>query len=124
MLPQEGCWHASLPLPSLRSIGLPCNRLEARFGHLAVFFANYESGHAIGVAWRPKAFLPGPLRVAHAHTSASVGEQDEDGALVTVPDVPAILQDMAAAGEGLIESIEVRDSGRHHLVKHGRSTVL
>ncbi len=45
------------PLPLL------LKALEERFGHLAIFGADGLGGGAVGIKWRPAAFLPAPVKV-------------------------------------------------------------
>ena len=98
--------------------------LEARFGHLAIFCADYYGGALLGVKWRPAAFLPRPRRAAAAaataHTAlecrlsaggASEGHGKGEGqgkpprGLPVVPDVIGVLADMRRMGEGLVDDV-------------------
>jgi Nrap protein domain 6 len=102
--------------------------LEARFDHLAVFFADYVGGDFVGVKWRPAALAPGPLRVAHADTvMPATAEPNGNGFLATpgvgkrragadaassdvfdvVPDLPAVLVQMKLLGVGLVDDVLV-----------------
>ena len=51
-------------LVGLDPLGPLAARLEAQFGHLALFCVDLEGGTPVlGIKWRPAAFLPHPLQV-------------------------------------------------------------
>jgi Nrap protein domain 6 len=80
-------------------------RLEQHLGHCCIFTADQWGGSVIGIKWKPKAFVPGPLRVPIAHTLAPVPEQDEknEGELQYVVDKAVVLQEVIHCGEGIID---------------------
>lgn len=78
-------------------------QLEAQFGHLATFCADYYGGSIIGVKWRAAAFLPAPLRVSTAHTALELGLTAASGAGLSVPNLPQVLAEVAALGAGLVD---------------------
>ncbi|KAI8473415.1 MAG: Nrap protein [Monoraphidium minutum] len=74
--------------------------LEDRFGHLAAFCADAGGGYpAVGVKWLPAAFVPAPLRPALAHAVVEVGPG------LGVPNLPQVLGEMVALGEGLVDQV-------------------
>lgn len=78
-----------------------CDRLESRVGHCAVLNFDEWGGQVIGIKWRPQAFVPGPFRVAIAHTLVPA---DADQYVV---DKAAVLQDIVHCGEGVVDDILV-----------------
>lgn len=112
-------------------VALFTTKLEERFGHLAVFCSDGLGGRAVGVKWRPDAFLPQPLaslRLATCHTAmpcattaaaagavtaakGSSGKKGSSGsssslsAVSVVPNVAHVVEEMAELGQGLVLDI-------------------
>jgi hypothetical protein len=81
--------------------------LEARYGHLATFCADFHGGGAVGLRWQPGAFVAQPVRMATAHTmvecSATCALPGVKG--LTVPNVVLALGEMLELGQGLVEEV-------------------
>jgi U3 small nucleolar RNA-associated protein 22 len=104
-----------------------------RYGHLATFCADPAGGFpAIGIKWRPEAFLPAPLRPNHAHGMLEIGataagtqaggkaaaaaaaggkaaaagtvRRGQHAGLV-VPNVGQVLSEVAEMGLGLVQQV-------------------
>jgi U3 small nucleolar RNA-associated protein 22 len=94
-----------------------------RYGHLATFCADPSGGFAaIGIKWRPEAFVPAPLRPNHAHGMLEIGataagtqaggkaaaagavRRGQHAGLV-VPNVGQILNEVAEMGLGLVQQV-------------------
>jgi U3 small nucleolar RNA-associated protein 22 len=102
-----------------------------RYGHLATFCADPSGGFsAIGIKWRPEAFLPAPLRPNHAHGMVEIGataagtqaaaaaaaaaggkaaagggvKRGQHAGLV-VPNVGQVLSEVAEMGLGLVQQV-------------------
>jgi U3 small nucleolar RNA-associated protein 22 len=108
-------------------LGLCCER----YGHLATFCADPSGGFAaIGIKWRPEAFIPAPLRPNHAHgmmaigataigTAAAAGGKESKAAAggkagvvkrgqhvgLVVPNVGQVLSEVAEMGLGLVQQV-------------------
>ena len=109
------------PVPLFASL------LESRLAHVAHVCADYTGGVPLmALKWRAPAFKPGPLRPEQAHTQRPLGSAegaadaevatgkhgkrsalDAVRPLLLVPDVPAILEDIATLGAGLVESVQL-----------------
>jgi hypothetical protein len=71
--------------------------LTERFGHIADFCADPAGGFpAVGVRWRPAAFVPSPLRPATAHAVVEVAPG------LILPNLPQALAEMEQLGRGLV----------------------
>jgi U3 small nucleolar RNA-associated protein 22 len=99
--------------------------LTERYGHLGVFCCDSASGFgAVGVKWRPEAFLPQQLHPAVAHGVIEIGLTGavvlRDGATKTgsssraargsivglvVPNIPQVLMEMQLMGLGLVQEV-------------------
>ena len=80
---------------------------DARFGHMLQLCADPGGGFpAIGIKWIPKALLPGPLK---GGTAAGVLPlpRSRGEALQVVPNVVAVLEELAGLGIGLISEVVV-----------------
>lgn len=88
--------------------------LEQHLGHCCVFTADQWGGNVIGIKWKPKAFVPGPLRVPIAHTLVLLSEQEhENGEAQYVVDKAVVLQEVMHCGEGIVEdAVITRDVER------------
>jgi U3 small nucleolar RNA-associated protein 22 len=77
-------------------------QLDARLGHCAVFCVDKLGGSVIGIKWKPKGWLPGPFRVATAHTSRPcvAGELGNNGLFIT--DIATVMQEILDIGQGMI----------------------
>ncbi|XP_001365176.3 nucleolar protein 6 isoform X1 [Monodelphis domestica] len=80
-------------------------QLRKAFGDLALFFYDQHGGEVIGVLWRPDGFKPQPFKAAGVQGRMVVSQ---NGDLVTVPNVEAILEDFAILGKGLVQTVEPR----------------
>lgn len=80
-------------------------RLEQHLGHCGIFTADEWGGNVIGIKWKPKAFVPGPLRVPIAHTLAPVSEHEAEyvGEVQYVVDKTVVLQEVIHCGEGIVD---------------------
>lgn len=80
-------------------------RLEQHLGHCGIFTADEWGGSVIGVKWKPKAFVPGPMRVPIAHTLSPVPEQETEngGDVQYVVDKAVVLQEVIHCGEGMVD---------------------
>jgi Nrap protein domain 6 len=91
-------------LVNVDPVGALMEQLEQRLGHCAVFHADAWGGTVIGIKWRPNAFVPGPLRVAIAHTQVPVPAADADSRETQyVVDEAAVIQEILHCGEGMVE---------------------
>lgn len=80
------------------------DRLEQHLGQCCMFTADQWGGNVIGIKWKPKAFVPGPLRVPIAHTLAPVPEHKaETQVMQYVVDKALVLQEVIHCGEGIID---------------------
>jgi hypothetical protein len=82
--------------------------LEARYGHLAAFCADFHGGPVVGLRWRPSAFVAQPVRVATAHVMlglAATGGGAPDARGLAVPNVALALAEMVELGQGLVEEV-------------------
>lgn len=98
-----------------------CNE---RYGHLATFCADSSGGFAaVGVKWKPEAFLPAPLRPALGYGVMEInvtsrvaaaaggkgGKKGEPGGLagLVVPNVAQVLSELGHLGLGLVQEVVV-----------------
>ena len=79
--------------------------LTDRLGHCAIFCADECGGDVIGVKWRPRAWLPGPFRVATAHTCMPCMSGGEVGAGMFVVDTAAVVQEIKQIGSGVVADV-------------------
>ncbi|WIA14624.1 hypothetical protein OEZ85_003130 [Tetradesmus obliquus] len=107
-------------------VSLFLNLCCERYGHLATFCADPSGGFgAIGIKWKPEAFLPAPLRPNHAHgmlaigataagtaAAAAGGKQKGAGVVrrgqhvgLVVPNVCQVLGEVAEMGLGLVQQV-------------------
>ena len=77
--------------------------LTERLNHCAVFCMDALGGSVIGVKWKPKAWVPGPFRVATAHTSMPCLSGGAPGAFVT--DATAVVQEIMQVGQGMVADV-------------------
>ena len=86
--------------------------LAERFRHVADVSYNFQGGTAVGIAWKPAAFLPKPAQTQTAHQRMEVleGPAGAGGEAMTVPDVFALLQDAVAQGHGLVKAVALCES--------------
>ena len=78
-------------------------RLEARYGGVAAFFADSYGGRAIGIKWASPAHVGAALDLcaAHAH-NAGLSRGKIQGTTLAAP---AVLADMACMGAGLVAGV-------------------
>ena len=87
--------------------------LEKEFGHIALFHYNEVAGDAVGVVWRPEAFMPRTARINDlAHTCpVTTGGGGGDGNKwkleLTVLNVAELLGRMTALGKGLVARVQL-----------------
>ena len=86
--------------------------LEAAYGSLALFFCDKHGGRAVGVKWRPSAFLPAPLRAATAQHRTLIAHGAASEAAWALPNVAEALAGMAQLGGGLIKAVKLPKSSR------------
>ncbi|KAF3821317.1 hypothetical protein GH733_011470 [Mirounga leonina] len=80
-------------------------QLREAFGDLALFFYDQHGGEVIGVLWKPSSFQPQPFKASNTKGRMVMSQ---GGELVMVPNVEAILEDLAVLGEGLVQAVEAR----------------
>uniref|UniRef100_A0A452SLY1 Nucleolar protein 6 n=1 Tax=Ursus americanus TaxID=9643 RepID=A0A452SLY1_URSAM len=80
-------------------------QLREAFGDLALFFYDQHGGEVIGVLWKPSSFQPQPFKASNTKGRMVMSQGEE---LVMVPNVEAILEDLAILGEGLVQAVEAR----------------
>ena len=85
--------------------------LEAARGSLALFFTT-STAAAVGVLWRPSAFLPAPLRAATAQHRTLIAHGAASEATWALPNVAEALAGMAQLGGGLIKAVKLPKSSR------------
>lgn len=115
-------------------VGAFLSRCNERYGHIATFCADPAGGFgAVGIKWRPEAFVAGPLRPSHAHGMmeirvtaggfAGVGKQglgtkQQKGGVgqglqqhvgLVVPNVAQVLSEVAELGLGLVQRVVLLD---------------
>lgn len=79
-------------------------RLEEHLGHCCIFTADQWGGNVIGIKWKPKAFMPGPLRVPIAHTLCPVSAEDsKNGEVQYVVHKATVLQEVIHRGPGIVD---------------------
>ncbi|GBF96319.1 hypothetical protein Rsub_09389 [Raphidocelis subcapitata] len=84
-------------LVGFEPVGRYVAALSERFGHIADFCADPAGGFpAVGVRWRPAAFVPTPLRPATAHAVVEVAPG------LVLPNLPQALAEMELLGQGLV----------------------
>lgn len=77
--------------------------LTGSLGHVAVFCCDALGGDTIGIKWRPQAFLPAAFSADVAHVAMPLAASGQPS--VCVPDILAILSEVHALGEGLMQDI-------------------
>jgi hypothetical protein len=77
--------------------------LKQKFDHLALFFYNQLEGGQVGVIWKPSAFLPRNFSVLHSLHRTMVHELS-----LTVVDVPSVIGEMVALGNGIVDHLSIR----------------
>nr|XP_021547319.1 nucleolar protein 6 [Neomonachus schauinslandi] len=80
-------------------------QLREAFGDLALFFYDQHGGEVIGVLWKPSSFQPQPFKASNTKGRMVMLQ---GGELVMVPNVEAILEDLAVLGEGLVQAVVAR----------------
>ena len=79
------------------------SELQARYGHLALFFADGVAGSRIGIVWKPAAFLPKPFRLSAAKDAMPVG-----GGRLVIPNIFAMVADISGLGKGLVVNVAMQ----------------
>ncbi|GMH37709.1 hypothetical protein BSKO_05582 [Bryopsis sp. KO-2023] len=81
------------------------DRLEAKFGHLAVFCYDEYGGKALGIRWRPNAFAERLVNPATCVASVPTSKKVKGKGVVVKPDVKAVLREVWDMGRGLVEEM-------------------
>ena len=91
--------------------------LREAYGSLALFCYDGDGGGAIGVKWKPHAFVPSAFRAAAAEhrlvvaREAAAAEGGRAPSAWLVPDVAAVLEGMAAVGGTLVKRVRLQTGG-------------
>jgi hypothetical protein len=105
---------ASIQKPTPTHHGLSFLSAQARFGEQALVFHNRYGGDVVGLAWRPKAFVPRPFSLLHSTNSVPVSVAVKTGegkkARVTpvsiIPNTPGMLAAIQSmGGDALIDRV-------------------
>lgn len=92
---------------------LVVQRLREAFGSHAMFFWDAGRGNQVGVAWRPRLYLPQTLSVLGARYKLPISfpPVSENGSLegmpVVVTNAIQLIAEMVALGDGLIVEFEL-----------------
>ena len=116
-----GALERSVPEVGVDPVGLFVAALRAKYGHLALFLRDACGGSAVGVAWRPDAFIPQPFRVANVQSTLVLSEYDPPSANSSaakrrrtepqahvLPNIADIIADFSVLGDGVVRSVELR----------------
>jgi hypothetical protein len=102
--------------------------LETRYGHLATFCADYHGGAAIGVRWRPGAFVPQQARKAAddtcLHSAMQCPVSTVSKVAVAVPNVVAVVAEMAQLGVGIVADVQHAQAGGSKLLAAAARQVM
>ncbi|CAM9481846.1 unnamed protein product [Lampetra planeri] len=114
--------HGHMPAVEYDPARLFLQELQDAFGELALFFHDPYGGDIIGVVWRPDVFAPQPFATSHVAARRPHGQNGVAGgkrkaapAAALVPNVPAVLGDMAVLGQGLLLEVEPRTERWGHI---------
>ncbi len=93
--------------------------LKQSFGDIALFLYDELGGDTIAVVWKPKAFLPQPMKISQMFCRtpvilpSSIADQQKkqkkqgDQVVMLVPNILEIVSSFKKIGEGLVESVQV-----------------
>jgi hypothetical protein len=78
-------------------------KLKQKFDHLALFFYNQLEGSQVGVIWKPNAFFPRNFSALHSLQRTFVDDQS-----ASVVDAAAVMSEMVALGNGIVDHLSIR----------------
>ena len=73
--------------------------LNAKYGHLALFFHDSVTGSRIGIVWKPSAFIPRKFKVSASKDMMPITDK------LVIPNTFAIMSDISALGKGLVNNV-------------------